>query len=94
MDDLCDRMSNGIGSKYIGSEETPSEETTLLSHDDPVRSKPPAQDDESAMLAKMAQQFTSLSAAMTAQGVFNIVKVFSGELGQFKQWEKDLEKEW
>lgn len=50
------------------------------------------QDEGEVILRNMAQQFKSLSAAMTAQGVFQVVKTFEGDPSKFKTWIKELEK--
>ena len=50
------------------------------------------QESDETILRKMAHQFGTLSAAMSTQGVFHVVKTFEGDPAKFKQWVKDIEK--
>ena len=50
------------------------------------------QDSGEVLFRDMASQFKNLTAAMTAQGVFQIVKTFEGDPRKFKTWVKEIEK--
>ncbi|XP_069109516.1 uncharacterized protein [Argopecten irradians] len=51
-----------------------------------------AQDDSEVVFRNMAQHFKNFSAAMTAQGVFQVVRSFEGDPTKFKTWIKEIEK--
>ena len=90
MEELVSRMGSlGSGQDDHNVSQITAPSSQGHSNPSPGRTNPNA---EETIAMTIAQQFSNLSAAMTAQGVFNIVKTFDGEPSKFKQWIKDIDK--